>query len=301
MTDEALHWDNAGGTGNLSNVPLHMADLGTDNYDQEFTLGLIENEQGTLELVDRGPEPNGKGYIRAMRGVRRADLQAASPGDPLRPALHRLCTEAGGWRMKTDGEVGLGRHLLFWSIALGGTAFDLVTKSLVFSRVGPARRVARPIVPNILELHTSHNTGALWGFGATIPGSSLIFAGLSVVAAVVILYYLFVLGAASQPGPHRRPGIDHGRCDGQLLRPAGASDTSATSCTSTSTRSASIARSSTSPTTCWSPARSRWSCTPCGPRNQDGSARSRRRRLAVGRADEALASRRSDFASIRSA
>ena len=29
-----------------------MADLGTDNYDQEFTLGLIENEQGTLELVN---------------------------------------------------------------------------------------------------------------------------------------------------------------------------------------------------------------------------------------------------------
>lgn len=51
MTDEALHWDKAGGTGNLSNVPLHMADLGTDNYDQEFTLELIENEQGTLELV----------------------------------------------------------------------------------------------------------------------------------------------------------------------------------------------------------------------------------------------------------
>ncbi len=52
MTDEALRRDNAGGTGNLSNVPLHMADLGTDNYDQEFTLGLIENEQETLELVN---------------------------------------------------------------------------------------------------------------------------------------------------------------------------------------------------------------------------------------------------------
>jgi RNA polymerase-binding transcription factor DksA len=52
MTDEALRRDAAGGTGNLSNVPLHMADLGTDNYDQEFTLGLIENEQGTLELVN---------------------------------------------------------------------------------------------------------------------------------------------------------------------------------------------------------------------------------------------------------
>ena len=96
MTDEALHWDNAGGTGNLSNVPLHMADLGTDNYDQEFTLGLIENEQGTLELVVEALRPNGKRYVRTMRGVRRGDLQAAPPGDPLCPALHRLCTEAGG-------------------------------------------------------------------------------------------------------------------------------------------------------------------------------------------------------------
>jgi RNA polymerase-binding transcription factor DksA len=52
MTDEALRRDNNGGTGNLSNVPLHMADLGSDNYDQEFTLGLIENEQSTLELVN---------------------------------------------------------------------------------------------------------------------------------------------------------------------------------------------------------------------------------------------------------
>jgi RNA polymerase-binding transcription factor DksA len=56
MTDEALRRDMTGGTGNLSNVPLHLADLGTDNYDQEFTLGLIENEQGTLELVNQALE-----------------------------------------------------------------------------------------------------------------------------------------------------------------------------------------------------------------------------------------------------
>ena len=52
MTDEALRRDLAEGGGNLSNVPLHMADVGTENYDQEFTLGLIENEQETLELID---------------------------------------------------------------------------------------------------------------------------------------------------------------------------------------------------------------------------------------------------------
>lgn len=52
MTDEALRREATGGSGSLSSVPLHMADLGTENYDQEFTLGLIENEQGTLELIN---------------------------------------------------------------------------------------------------------------------------------------------------------------------------------------------------------------------------------------------------------
>lgn len=51
MTDEALRRDQPQSSGNLSNVPLHMADVGTENYDQEFTLGLIENERGTLEEI----------------------------------------------------------------------------------------------------------------------------------------------------------------------------------------------------------------------------------------------------------
>lgn len=51
MTDEALG-NAADSSGNLSNVPLHVADVGTENYDQEFTLSLIENEQGTLEQIN---------------------------------------------------------------------------------------------------------------------------------------------------------------------------------------------------------------------------------------------------------
>jgi signal peptidase II len=100
--------------------------------------------------------------------------------------------------MKDEGRVRYSRWLLFWSIAVCGTAFDLVTKTIVFSRIGPPGPGAqRVIIPRILELHTSQNTGALWGFGANLPGSSMIFAGLSVVAAVVIFYYLFILGAAA--------------------------------------------------------------------------------------------------------
>jgi signal peptidase II len=86
---------------------------------------------------------------------------------------------------------------LFCAIALGGLAFDLATKSMVFSRIGPPGRPPVVLVPRILELQTSQNTGALWGLGAGIPGSSLIFAGLSVVAAIIICYWLFVLHAAS--------------------------------------------------------------------------------------------------------
>ena len=44
--------------------------------------------------------------------------------------------------MKGEEGVGLGRWVLFWSIALGGTAFDLVTKSIVFA--GSARPLRRP-------------------------------------------------------------------------------------------------------------------------------------------------------------
>jgi DnaK suppressor protein len=39
------------GDSNLSNMPIHMADVGTDNFEQEFTLGLIESERQTLREI----------------------------------------------------------------------------------------------------------------------------------------------------------------------------------------------------------------------------------------------------------
>ena len=89
------------------------------------------------------------------------------------------------------------RLLLFSGIALGGLIVDLVTKAIIFARIGPPPSRVVPLIPRVLELQTSQNTGALWGLGAGLPGSSLIFAGLSVVAAIIICYWLFFLGAAS--------------------------------------------------------------------------------------------------------
>ena len=48
MENEALHQD----TTDLSKLPFHMADLGTDCYDQEFTLGLMDSERKLLEQVN---------------------------------------------------------------------------------------------------------------------------------------------------------------------------------------------------------------------------------------------------------
>jgi signal peptidase II len=93
--------------------------------------------------------------------------------------------------------VPLSRWVLFWSIAMGGAAFDLATKAAIFRSVGPPGSPPVQLVHEILELRTSHNPGALWGFGRSLPHSSLVFAGLSVVAAVAICYWLFIKGHAT--------------------------------------------------------------------------------------------------------
>jgi len=38
--------------GNLSHMPIHMADIGTDAYDQDFTLGLAESDRRLIREID---------------------------------------------------------------------------------------------------------------------------------------------------------------------------------------------------------------------------------------------------------
>ena len=52
LTDEALRSTGGEASGSLSNAPLHMADLGTDNFEQEFTLGLMQNQAQALTEID---------------------------------------------------------------------------------------------------------------------------------------------------------------------------------------------------------------------------------------------------------
>src|SRR5262249_26347854 len=54
--DEALRAMGGAASGSLSNAPLHMADLGTDNFEQEFTLSLLQNQEQALEEITEALE-----------------------------------------------------------------------------------------------------------------------------------------------------------------------------------------------------------------------------------------------------
>jgi DnaK suppressor protein len=47
--------------GDLSSVPFHPADAGSDNFEQEFALGLMGNEQGLLREIEEALDRISKG------------------------------------------------------------------------------------------------------------------------------------------------------------------------------------------------------------------------------------------------
>ena len=52
LADEALRARGGEASGSLSNAPLHMADLGTDNFEQELSLNLLQNQEHALKEID---------------------------------------------------------------------------------------------------------------------------------------------------------------------------------------------------------------------------------------------------------
>jgi RNA polymerase-binding protein DksA len=52
MENEALKKSRSDATGDLSSMPIHMADIGSDNYQQEFSLNLMAGERRMLKEID---------------------------------------------------------------------------------------------------------------------------------------------------------------------------------------------------------------------------------------------------------
>ncbi len=90
--------------------------------------------------------------------------------------------------------VPASRYVVFFSIVIAGCLIDLATKSWAFGWLGmPGERPPWWLWENVFGFETSLNRGALFGFG---QGMVAVFAGLSIVAALGILLWLFVAGAA---------------------------------------------------------------------------------------------------------
>jgi RNA polymerase-binding transcription factor DksA len=56
MADAALNKTRSEASGDLSSMPIHMADVGSDNFEQEFTLSLMENDEESLNQIEAALE-----------------------------------------------------------------------------------------------------------------------------------------------------------------------------------------------------------------------------------------------------
>lgn len=56
LEGEAFRKNRQDAAGDLSTMPIHMADLGTDNFEQDVTLGLIESEEEEVREIDAALE-----------------------------------------------------------------------------------------------------------------------------------------------------------------------------------------------------------------------------------------------------
>lgn len=56
LTDQAFGKSRTEAAGDLSSMPIHMADIGTDNYEQEFAINLLANESSLVQEIDQALE-----------------------------------------------------------------------------------------------------------------------------------------------------------------------------------------------------------------------------------------------------
>ncbi|MFO7907152.1 MAG: TraR/DksA family transcriptional regulator [Planctomycetota bacterium] len=56
MADATLGRPRTEASGDLSSMPIHMADVGSDNFEQEFTLSLMANDEEVLDLIEQALE-----------------------------------------------------------------------------------------------------------------------------------------------------------------------------------------------------------------------------------------------------
>src|SRR5581483_6129862 len=71
LKDEALQGTGGEASGSLSDVPLHLADLGTHDFEEEVTLSLLQNEEQLIEEINAALARLEQGTFGTCEGCRR--------------------------------------------------------------------------------------------------------------------------------------------------------------------------------------------------------------------------------------
>lgn len=97
MEDEALRRSRQDASGDLSSMPIHMADMGSDTFEQDFTLGLIENEEQELGAIEDAMERIDEGTFGVCE-----ECSKPIPKERMKAIPHAaLCLEC---KKKEEGE-----------------------------------------------------------------------------------------------------------------------------------------------------------------------------------------------------
>jgi len=91
LADSALRKTRSEASGDLSSMPIHMADVGTDAFEQEFTLSLMEHDGSALEQIEAALvriEDGLYGVCVECEGkIPKARLEVLPPDMARKPAL----------------------------------------------------------------------------------------------------------------------------------------------------------------------------------------------------------------------
>ncbi len=96
---ETLKKSRLDASGDLSSMPIHMADLGTDNYEQEFALGLMDSERKILHEIDDALNRIAEGTYGICEGTGEPIPKARLEAQPWA----RYCVEYA--RMVEEGRI----------------------------------------------------------------------------------------------------------------------------------------------------------------------------------------------------
>lgn len=105
--DEALRQTGGDASGNLSNVPLHMADVSTETFEQEMSTSLLQNERQLQAEVAAALDRCEQGTFGRCEGCGESIAEGRLQAVPYT----RYCVDCAQ-KAEEDGEVGFQPTLL---------------------------------------------------------------------------------------------------------------------------------------------------------------------------------------------